>query len=126
VKQDRLLHIPSMYITPLRKVMNYLCSEAKKHIVMERDWSLIVRICVIITRVNADSQYKTYYFLELFLFEKKVTPELHTNKLYRVAKLRTFKPPVDAASRIYTSSYLHLFETRPTTHIAAKCYKNLL
>ena len=47
---------------------------------------------------------------------KNVTPELHSNKLYCVAKLCTFKPPVDAASRIYTYSHLHLFETRLTTH----------
>ena len=70
-KQDRLLHIPSIYITSLRKAINYLCFEAKKHIDMGRDWSLTVRIYVIITRVNADSQYKTYYILKLFLFQKK-------------------------------------------------------
>jgi len=69
MKQDTLLHIPSIYITPLRKAINYLCFEAKKHIVVDRDWSLIVRICVI-TRVNADSQYKTYYIFKLFLFQK--------------------------------------------------------
>lgn len=55
-------------------------------------------------------------FSSYFSSKKKVTPELHTNKLYCVAKLRTFKILVDAASRIYTYSHLHLFETRPTTH----------
>ena len=39
--------------------------------------------------------------------------KLHT---FRPPKLYTFKPPVDAASRIYTYSHLHLFETRSTTH----------
>jgi len=41
-----------------------------RNIVMDRNWSLIVRICVIITRVIADSQYKSYYILKLFLFQK--------------------------------------------------------
>jgi hypothetical protein len=45
VKPDRLLHFPSIYVTPLRKAKNYLCFEAKKHTVMDGDWCLIGYVC---------------------------------------------------------------------------------